>query len=403
MGNQVGEVLPVKNLLNRVYGDLAHVTLPESVVSGKVVLQGCLPLLMEEVSAEDLREEIGQTTYEKLYELYKQSSFLNMWYEQELHTILECITMKEIDVVVLKGADLAATVYPHPALRHYSDVDIMVHATDFDKVIALLEECGYHYHQEYRFESSSKERAAFLYVKQVTVGYVMFEVHTSPHVNEMRVIFDTKGIWARKRLITVGGVQVYGMGLEDLLLYCCWHYRSHTFSRLIWLYDIAMLLQRHAQDIDWEFAYRLAHAWGLSTTVYYCVRWCEQIFDITLPDASVLLKFQPNRHIQRIIRSRLHSEPSEVILRHSATQERKWLQRMMVDDFASLCVILLRILFPSPTHLGRHYMEHSVLPLRLFWLYYFIHPFIVLQALLVNPKGPVGKKEKRQSVSNSNA
>lgn len=393
MSNRATHRLPVRELLERIYGNLSHVILPETVTGGNVVLQGCLPLLMEEVHAETLIQAAGKKTYAKLYDLYRQSSLLNMWYAQELGDILRRMTMQRMDVMILKGADLAATIYPGAALRHFSDIDIMVHPEDLQMTTALLEECGYHYHQEYRFESSSKQRAAFLYVKQVPVGYLMFEVHTSPHVNEMGVVFDASQIWARARRITVGGVQVYGMGLEDLLLYCCWHYRSHTFSRLIWLYDIAMILQRHACDIDWARAYQVADAQGLLATAYYCVQWCEQLFGICLPETTGIERFQPNRRIQRMLRARLSSEPGEVILKHGAYQERKWLQRLMVDDYRTLFFVLLRIIFPSPTHLGRLYMERSRLPLRFFWLYYFVHPFVALHTFFTRRS----RRERKQT------
>lgn len=369
----------VKEALTYIYGGLDRVRLPTSLTARNVVLQGCLPLLMEGSSAEALIKEVGQKKYEQLHAHYEQSSLLNLWYSLELRRVLEATTAAQISVMVLKGADIATTLYPRPELRHFGDVDLMVRPKDLAATIAILEDLGYCYHQEYRFEVISRQRAGFVYVKEVINGYLVFEIHTALHSNEMGVSFDTALIWERARSIAVGGVSIYGMGLEDLFLYLCWHYRSHAFSRLIWLYDIAILLLRCSSQLDWPLVYRLAFEQGLAATVYYCVRWCEQVFHIPFPENTRLEKCMPSAFIRLLITRSVGSDFASV-LRSTARRERKLLQRLLVDNAHALCLVMTRAIFPSPTHLGRLYMEHSRLPLRLFWLYYPLHPLFVLRA-----------------------
>lgn len=371
----------VGNVLEYIYGGLDHVQPPASLVAGAAVLQGCLPLLMQERPAERLKERIGQKKFEQLRDLYRQSSLLNLWYELELKHVLEVLAEVHIPVMVLKGADIATTIYPHPGLRHFGDVDLMVQPRDLVAITRTLERMGYRYHQEYRFEAISRKRAGFVYVKEVAVGYLIFEIHTALHSNEMGVLFDTAQIWERARSITIADHSVYGMGLEDLFLYLCWHYRSHSFTRLIWLYDIAILLLRCGGRLDWELVQRLARKQGLAATVYYCAHWCREVFHIAVPGDAQLEKFRPPIFIQRLV-ARQVGEDLILVLRAAAYRERKLLQRLMVDDIPMLCLVMMRAVFPSPTHLGRLYMEHSRLPVRLFWLYYPLHPFFLLREYL---------------------
>jgi hypothetical protein len=370
--SRVGEVL------GHVYDDLSQVRLPSSIVDGSVVLQGCLPLLLEGTPAQALKEQVGQKKYEMLHDLHQQSSLQNLWYGLELKNILEAFESAQVPVMVLKGADLAMTLYPRPELRHFGDVDLMVQPKDLAEAKAILEHSGYHYHREYRFEAVSKQRVAFVYVKKVPTGYLLFEIHTSPHSNEMGISFASFLLWERARRITIAGSCVYGMGLEDLLLYLCWHYRSHEFSRLIWLYDIALILLSYADQLDWAIVRRLAHQLGLSATLYFCAHLCQEVFHITVPEAAKLEMCKPPAYVQWL---KVHfiGDNLTSVLHRTARRKRKLLQYLLVDNFCALCRMGLRAFFPSPTHLGRLYMEHSPLPLSLFWLYYFVHPLNVLK------------------------
>jgi hypothetical protein len=368
---------PIKEALEYVYGGLKRINLPPSLPEHPVVLQGCLPLLMEEVSAEVLSEQLGEKKYEQLRALYRESSLLNLWYAMELKQVLEALTAAAIRVMVLKGADLAETVYPRPELRHFGDIDLMVLPKDLAATLALLEKAGYRYHQEYRFEAISKDRAGFVYIKEAIPGYIVFEIHTSPHSNEMEISFESARLWERARPISIAEIEVEGMGLEDLLLYLCWHYRSHVFSRLIWLYDIALFLQRYGDQLDWVLLERLAEGLGLKATVYYSLWLCQRMFHVVLPANARVDRLLPSRFVQWLIR-RSVGEDLLFVLRRSAARKRKLLQRLMVDTARSLGLIALRALFPSPSHLGRLYMEHSCLPVQFYWLYYPIHPFFVL-------------------------
>ncbi len=372
---RVGEVL------ERIYGGWDHLRLPNTFVSGAMALQGCMPLLMRETSQEELERLLGPQNYTQLRSLYRQSSTLNLWYNIEMKRVLSSLAEARIDVIALKGADVATALYSDPALRHFGDVDLMVHPGDLSTTLERLERLGYHYHQEYRFEAAYTKRAGYVYVKEVSAGYIIFEIHTSPHENEMGVTFDAGQMWKRARPITVAGVPIYGLGLEDLLLYLCWHYRSHAFERLIWLYDISLMLQRCAHQLDWTLAHRLARAQKLTATLYYCTRLCQQLFQIALPAEAGIEQLRPSPFMRRLV-TRFVGDDLTILVYRSAQRERKLMQRLMVGNASLLCLVALRTLFPSPIHLGRLYMEHSRLPLSLFWLYYPLHLLFVLSSLV---------------------
>lgn len=371
----------VGDALERIYGGLNHAPSPTDAPQGTIILHGCLPLLIGEVPAEALMQRVGQQKYARWRELYRQSTLLNLWYGLELRQVLEAAQEAHLPVMVLKGADLAFSFYADSEQRHFNDIDLMVRPEHLADFIALLERLGYRYHQEYRFEAISQKRAAFVYTKEVAAGYLVFEVHTAPHSNEMGVSFDVNGMWKRSRTIVASGVPAAGMGLEDLLLYLCWHFRSHAFDRLIWLYDIAVVLLHCADDVDWTLLYRLARQQKLVSTIYFCARWAEQVFGVPVSKQTELARFMPPALIQKLI-TRYAGDDFALVMRRSAQRQQKLLQRLMVDNLWQLCTMPLHVVFPSPTHLGRLYMEQSRLPIRLYWLFYFLHPFILLKVFL---------------------
>jgi hypothetical protein len=52
--------------------------------------------------------------------------------------------------------------------------------------------------------------------------------------------------------------------------------------------------------------------------------------------------------------------------------------RAMVDSTGALIKAGMQALFPTPASMGRRYMGKSRLPLKFYFLYYFIHPWMTL-------------------------
>ncbi len=371
-------VLPaVESVLRFMYGDIQSVLRTMKLENRAALLQGCLPLLLHEIPADTLRQWLGEQRYGALRAYQRAMSVLNLWNMIELEQLLTVLAVEQIPIMLMKGVDLATSIYPQSDLRYFDDIDVMVHPKDVARVVAVLEQQGYAYHQEYRFEAISTQRVGFVYAKPVAAGHIVFEIHTAPHVNEFGITFDVASLWQHARPLSINGLPALGMGLEDLLLYLCWHYRSHTFERLIWLYDIAVLLRIAGKTLDWDLLMQRATHLKLRATLSYVLRWCEQLFQVAVPAAASCMQETSPLLVRACIARWLGTDTTQV-LRRKASRERKLLQYLLVDDLWMLGLVMWHAVFPTPTHLGRRYMEHSPLPLRLFWVYYFVHPFFAL-------------------------
>src|SRR6202008_2711637 len=61
----------------------------------------------------------------------------------ELARLLKSFERQRIPVIPLKGPVLAETLYAHPALRPYTDLDLLIRRENVERVDDLLQRLGY--------------------------------------------------------------------------------------------------------------------------------------------------------------------------------------------------------------------------------------------------------------------
>jgi hypothetical protein len=115
----------------------------------------------------------------------------------------------------------------------------------------------------------------------------------------------------------------------------------------------------------------------LATTLYYCLSWCRDLFAIEIP-APVFDQLRPPALCRFVIERIALSDLMPALVTVEGKNRRIVAHRAMVDSTPGLLYAGLRTLFPSAAAMGQRYMEHSRLPLRLFFVYYLVHPWITL-------------------------
>ena len=149
----------------------------------------------------------------------------------ELEELLRGFGGDDIDVLPLKGPALALALYGDVALRQSNDIDLLVRRDDFPRAEALLLRWGFT-----ALGAPSEHDRRFLR------GGLLVELHfelASPRFFP----FDIDGIWSRSRRVDFCGKPARAMSNIDLVLYLCAHGLKHGFSRLIWILDLARVLQ----------------------------------------------------------------------------------------------------------------------------------------------------------------
>jgi len=212
--------------------------------------------------------------------------------QNSLKKILAAFDRAAIPVISLKGAHLANTVYPDPALRHMSDLDLLVPFEKLEQAVEALQSLGYRPERQYwtDFETTVNQHLPpFRSEKDQTV-----ELHWTIRHPELARPVDLAAVWARAQPFDLEGQAARGLSTEDLLLHLAAHsaIQHHMKGGLQSLYDIAAVVDRWNEQIDWEQLVQASREHKLRKALYLLLRLCRELFGAPVPEAF-LLEIQP--------------------------------------------------------------------------------------------------------------
>ena len=111
------------------------------------------------------------------------------------------------------------------------------------------------------------------------------EVHWQALPQRHRFGLDIEDYWERLVPTELAGLKVSSFGPEDLLLVLCIHGgEKHCWVRLQMLADVARLLLKHRQDLDWELLFERARSIGREHTVLLGVFLAWVLLGAPLPE-----------------------------------------------------------------------------------------------------------------------
>jgi hypothetical protein len=188
----------------------------------------------------------------------------------ELEDLLQHLADHKIEVLPLKGPVLAETLYGDAAMRASNDLDLLVHCGDFPRAEALLFDLG--------FVACSE---ADTYHRRFVRGEVSVELHFGI-APPLYFPFDQDGIWSRARRGEFRGKPIRVMAEDDLVLFLCLHGLKHTFSKLIWILDVAQALGTMRHD-GYEVLTQHARQQGQEPCLMVCCEVVREMLPQRLP------------------------------------------------------------------------------------------------------------------------
>jgi Uncharacterised nucleotidyltransferase len=338
-----------------------------------------IPVLCVYFSRQELIQLAGEKLTTGMLDLNRLEIAQNLVLERELQNVLHAFNEAHISILLFKGPSLAYTVYPEAHMRTYHDVDVLIRPDDLPRAHELLLQMGYRFYEEYRANVTNSKRTGFNYLLARPDSWleIPIELHTAPHPSEIGTDFEVESLWLKAQHIEVLGESTLTMHPIDHLLYLCWHYRFHGFTRLLWLYDLVVMLRATGPELDWIELVQAARRQHLATTLYYCLSWCRDLFGVSIP-AEVFIRLRPPWACRLIVERIAMPNAMETLASSGGQSRRIIAHRAMVDSTVGLIKAGMQALFPSSASMGRRYMGNSRLPLKFYFLYYFIHPWTTL-------------------------
>lgn len=177
--------------------------------------------------------------------------------------LVRALAREGVRAVVLKGALLAARLYPAPWMRPSVDVDLLVHPRDLRHATGILESKGY------TLVKGLPDRPD-RFTHHLTFagrGRVDVELHFSVSA-WFQSRFDCDGTFARATRHRLLGEEVLALGAADEVVALAVHAASHGFDGVKWLYDLKLLLRVKPPPWNEVIAYaraaRVAAATGMA-------------------------------------------------------------------------------------------------------------------------------------------
>ena len=175
----------------------------------------------------------------------------NLLMAHQIDTVLTAFSEEGIPVLLIKGPALARTVYPDPAQRQSSDIDLLVRPDDFLSCEKIMERLGYSSHvrtydlSRYAFhhqEFLPKKKGALVEIHwMLDFGFGYFPKN----------VMDT--FFARKIHVQSKDLAFDTLHPVDHLQFLIFHnVIHHIHRRLDWIMDVALLTKKFSVPGDWD-------------------------------------------------------------------------------------------------------------------------------------------------------
>ncbi len=269
---------------------------------------------------------------------------------RELGRLLRVFAGEGVPVIPLKGLALAETLYPDPVLRPSSDLDLLVRPEAVLAVDGLLQSLGYRRLAD--AHSWSFDLAYDRATLYIAPDGVPVDLHWALLSDPRYAWNEREGltVWDRAVKIRVAGEEVLGLCPEDLLLYLAAHLAvHHALTGLLWYWDLALLMERWHDRLDWPVVLERACRWRARSALYFALRGCESFFGISAP-AGVTASLRPRNP---------RAEVLDRLVRHRAADRLVRLEHLiallLVDRGRDVVASLMHVLCPAPAWVRARY------------------------------------------------
>ena len=359
------------------------------------------PLLYRNLRKTGLSTLVPARAMAVLEDSYYISLSRSTLFEQSVREILLRFGKEGIEVILLRGLVLGETVYGDPALRPFSDIDLLIRKQDLARAREVLFDLGYR-PPPYALDDRYFERnhLHLQYLKRE--GEVVTEIHWA--LDHKYTVFNVNyaEIFGDAIVGQVVGVEALLMPPENLLLSLCIHLIKHCYyskyiltrpdfvelvlaSGFLILYcDIAEVIRRYGPDLNWALTVCKARRWQVEPTVQAGLASVVQLFNAAVPKA-VLESLPPPQTgwlEKRILALAIEDLKGERAQNGPLSPLRKLLAFRADLVFRPVRLLdLLRYLWPNPQFIARRYNVSNPVQVR---FYYGLHIWKALGEVLLN-------------------
>jgi len=330
---------------------------------------GVMPLLYWNLK-ETHFEAVPEGVLKKLCNEYRINMIRNLFLTAKLFNLLDLFQANGISAIPYKGPTLSVLAYGDISLRHFGDLDFIVHKHDVLRAKELLLSEGYRPeyvlppNQELAYLQHECEYNFFHDHKNILI-----ELHWDIVQKYFSCHFDVNKLWNDLEPISLLGRQVITVSPEQLLLILCLHNGGkHQWETLGWICDIAQLIGVR-KDLDWERILDNAFRSGMGRILFLGLYLAKDMLGADVPNEinKRLLNDKAIPSLAEEVRKRIFTETESL----PGEAERFVFYLRMRENVKDKMQYCFRRLFTST----RTDWSLLKLPAPLFPLYRFLRPF----------------------------
>ena len=218
--------------------------------------------------------DIPPSTLSQLRNRYQSVVAQNLIALDTLEKLEHALDSERIEAMTLKGASLLEHIYPSVGMRPMSDLDLMVRPEQYEQFIHLLYGLGYEQdsmipHYLHKGKSIIDVHIHALNTDRITRRSGLFPSGMEP-------------IWANSLPWQEGYRWIRRPDDVDNTILLTQHLMKHSFSSLIWIYDIYMLL-KNRDSAFWTSLRKRADQLGQTRPLSYSLYLTKGLFGVGAP------------------------------------------------------------------------------------------------------------------------
>jgi hypothetical protein len=263
---------------------------------------GITPLLYQVWQRLDLLALVPPHAQARMAQAYRDNATRNADARREFRELMALMEKTRVETIVMKGLPLLEQLYPDPAERVLTDLDLLAR----DELHARR---GYDALLDTGFTPVPTKSGAVVNKHLPSVwrlnGFVrrgyLFDVAQPRPVEMHLTLWDTPwrgldirsipDLWQRSQLIRVAEVSVRVLSLEDTFVHLCVHLATHLVEREArggQAIDIARLLASRGAELNWERIIQASDRAHVTRFVYLALRAVNILTGALLPPQPIL-------------------------------------------------------------------------------------------------------------------
>lgn len=266
---------------------------------------GVLPLLYLRLA--EVAECVPASALAQARSDFERNALHCMTNAEELLHVLGAFREADIPAMPFKGVVLAAAAYGDITARTAGDLDLLIHYGDLQRATAILKNRGYELRTKTLADGSPEAKNYFEFHFERPADGMVLELRWKLELTQPRYGYDLglDWMWVARRSVRLAGAEVPDLDPVRSLLVLCMHGSKHAWSRLMWICDVAKLIESEPA-LDWMTAQEEAKRVGLERCLALGVLMARRGADADVP-GDVLSDLEADRAMSRLADSLLHN------------------------------------------------------------------------------------------------